>query len=274
MRWLVIGIISGLLLLSSCREETEGCCDDSFANNFDPEAEKRTCCEYPVFTLGMSHFFSDDSVSVIPDTGIFVLSNDPTDSFQIISSAWFFQGFQIFIDDEWIDLEEQTTIIEKNGDEREVIENFDVHERRLFRLADLGELRRSERPDSLRFSLGWEAMQFDTSDISLGENQSLLNAKDLKLYNEDHSILQGRLELRYLEGTDTSLIELPINGHTQLSYSVDPETWERGFDRRIQLSLSYDELLANYSLQNNVEANVEYIQSNIINETFELDTIY
>ncbi|HKK89557.1 MAG TPA: hypothetical protein VJ917_11970, partial [Saprospiraceae bacterium] len=176
MRWWVIGIISGCLLFASCREETDGCCDDSFATNFDPEAEERTCCDYPLFVVGMDHYFSDDSSNVIPDTGIYTLTNAPEDSFQIVSSAWFFNDLQVHIDDQWIDLEGETTIIETDGTERQVIKNFDVHERQRFRLAEPGILRRSERPDSLRLSLGWTGVMLDTTDFSLSDNAALRNA--------------------------------------------------------------------------------------------------
>ncbi|HKK88213.1 MAG TPA: hypothetical protein VJ917_05145, partial [Saprospiraceae bacterium] len=90
----------------------------------------------------------------------------------------------------------------------------------------------------------------------------------------DQSILQGRVEILHIKGRDTSFLALPLDGSTQLTYAIDPVTWERGFDRRIQLLLSYDELLANYSFQNDVEMNTEMIKSNINNETIELDTIY
>lgn len=274
MKWLVIGIISTALLHISCRETTDGCCDDSYATNFDPEAEERSCCEYPLFIMGMDHYFSDDSSNVIPDTALFTLPNSPNDSFQIASSAWFIYGMQVYIDENWIDLEGKTTVVEADGTESQVIQNFDVHERSRFRLAELGELRRSERPDSIRFSTGWTAIRLDTTEMGLSGNSALQNAKELKLYSSEKYVLQCRLELRQISGQDTNIVELPVDGNTQLTYAIDPVVWERGFERRIQLKLSYDELLANYSSQNNVENNIKHLKSNINNETIELDTIY
>jgi hypothetical protein len=259
----------------ACREQNDGCCDDSFAINFDAESEERSCCNYPTVRIRINHYFNDSDSTLIEDNGRYLLTNQTpgTDSFSIVTSAWFITGLELFDGDSWLGMEEETEISLINDQTATYVKNFTVQERDRYRLTEIGTFSREGTIEKIRFQLGWSEISIDTAQTAISNNTEMSRALELGLVDSMAFGLNAHF-LELLKVEDSTFFQYQIKAPISIEYEVESTFLERGFDRRIEFKLSYSELLENFSFDNTVEVNEVLIQNNLNHETLEIDTIY
>ncbi|HMG15715.1 MAG TPA: MbnP family protein [Saprospiraceae bacterium] len=75
------------LLISSCYEKKEGCLD-IYATNFDAQADKSCCCQYPKLALSFNHVLG---ANIYNETD--TVTNDLGQAFKITSFTYYLSGF-------------------------------------------------------------------------------------------------------------------------------------------------------------------------------------
>lgn len=266
-----------LFLLTSCREASEGCCDDALGINFQPESEERSCCDYPKVFFTIRHLWRPESMDTTHDLSRYneplLIENMPADdSFYISEVAWFIQGFEFYVDPKWHSLDTEVSLPLVNDENEIRVQDFGVQSLRVYLKPLLGEFRMQSIPDSIRFTLGYSDIPIDTTSFRISEVSPLVDAVDANLVDPAKSI--KALHLTLVRARDSLALDIPLEWEKSVSLGLPYVVFDRAINRNVIINVYYDELLQNINVNGSVENISQIIKTNLNSLAFELDTIY
>lgn len=253
-----------ILLLSNCRETTEGCLDPEAAN-FDPSADETCCCEYPQLSIR----FTYDNYDV--DTTTFALNSvyhdEDNTPYYVNNIQFYLSDFELVkADNSTLKVSDSLDILLQNGTLTTFIDDFVLLKSNTFKY-DIGTTITSGDFVKIRFKVGLNdlANQINPEEI---ETTHVLNETN-NLYATS-SYIFNKIDII----TDTSATDVITNFEITTPFvEVELEydfSIYAGFDTEIKINADLKKLLETVDFQAN---DVSTIQTKIVTNTSSIFTI-
>lgn len=252
-----------IILLSNCREATEGCLDPE-ATNFDPSADETCCCEYPQLSVR----FSYDNYDV--DTTAFALYQVYNDAaawpYYITNVGLYLSDFQMIkVDNSILKVSDSLDVLLENGTINSFVDDFVLLKSNTFKY-DIGATVTSGDFTKIRFKVGLNTLanQINAAEIEdthpLSESENMYDTSGY-IFNKIEIVTDtSTTDITNFEIT-TPFVEIELNH----DFSIYP-----GFDTEITINADLKKLLETVDFQVD---DVSTIQTKIVTNTSAIFTI-
>lgn len=237
------------LCLFACAEKEEGCLD-VYSTNFDFDADKpcEDCCESPVFSLKVSHYW--DSLNVFRYSNLVFENQDSMDTIRIHQLGFFISDVRLHTMDDSLGMDTYVEVANTFGSNLFLESSINWIDQKSLSSEALGILlHRGEQIEAVSFWVGFNSEYGIPDPIGLDPVHPISIESDSLNWSEDQGLLYGYMNFSRQGNlaVDSMGIELLAPSYVKINLE-SAVTLGVGEDVSLDLRLYYSELLEPCSL--------------------------